>query len=201
MPSQFKPKSWHSYFILVMSWLGIRYFKKWWPSGGSFWNNKHINPSNNHQLKDIIKTSWNAIQGHAVYSAGEFTIMFLMGLTEYIEIDKVFKYLAAMTTYHLLALLVNWYNIILAQYRIERNRRIKETKVVKPKELLEIKGDSDYIVYFGYQQLSPKFPTFSQAKEYRDYLYQEIGQDAFRYEELVFLNEHRVLYRKYRGAG
>jgi hypothetical protein len=189
-----------------MECLGVKTFKRWWPGEGSFWNAQHIDSSHNNDLVLVIQSAWTKIQHHVGGIMAETILLSLFTMTGYFTSDQLTSYLTATTSYHLLAILINAYNIIRAHRRIQWNDEHprKATEVV-PSELLRIKAVenhllSGYTVRYNYHDLTPPLPSQVQAEHFRRFVYKTWGQDPFRYERKIFLDQTRALYEAYRDA-
>lgn len=148
-------------FISFSNLLGAKYFKRYWPVHGSFWNSKHIDKNNRYDLNEVI------------HQANEFTRQHIQILIIYTLIYigdhfvgdsthnmNLFKFI--ILPLELYAFMINHYNRILANERLSQlindqlgcyplddqdNDHTSELEQINLRQMIEIRCAYDSWVY------------------------------------------------------
>ena|SRR5579872_1331257 len=98
-----------SLFLTIAEWLGVKYFKKYWIVGGSYWRSYHINPKNKNDLLNVIHFTRIHSMNHVII------ILFEICWILYTSKCVYLYYVLASTTLHSYAFMIQGYNYILAK--------------------------------------------------------------------------------------
>jgi hypothetical protein len=114
-----------SYFIKACDLLGIRYLKKYWPVGGSYWNRNHIDKENMGDLKRVIYDATDYTRQHIVQFSTTNFIFVGSYITEYFllgsnNLARVVPFLVPYNIYEILAFSLHHYNRLKAKDQIKR---------------------------------------------------------------------------------
>ncbi len=111
--------------LLLGKILGVEWFKKYWPSEGSYWNKEHINKRSNHDLKEVIRVMTHLIQFHgSQFTLQLFAIATILIFGIPLNGNGSLAY-CLLNVYHSYALLCAKYNIVRAQRTIDYNTKNK----------------------------------------------------------------------------
>lgn len=192
-------------FITSCNLFGMRIFKKYWPVGGSFWKETHIDPKNRFDLENVIKESWQYTQAHVIADSGIiFSIVWLYFLGERVNIAAFLP----MFVLEIYAYSAHTYNRILAREALENLSKedTSKDKLVGNSEKLskifdklnKINMDNilkvtnysyggqykSYYISIGYRKLGKYFETIEEAVKFRESLYDKYGDKYITYLNL-----------------
>lgn len=102
-------------FVNVMNRLGVAYFKRWWPEGGSKWNRRHVDSKSRDDIENIIRNADGYVQSHVRNIINEIILFLLLlavnGLQLMGTIIRLSLFLACI---HFIAYMIQCYNKIRA---------------------------------------------------------------------------------------
>lgn len=195
---------WQKIVILVCRLLGVRTFKKYWVSGGSFWNKNHIDPSKNTDLQKVIDDSWDYTRQHAGQTFIEALIVTVSYFSGYMTPKQVWGFIPISLIIHGYAMLTHYYNCIMAFERMARNIQRDKDDPPPPKpcytissRILDTDNTSGYIVFQGYNALSPLLPNKTDAELFVDFMKKGWGDSPYDINELIFTEGTSFFYKRY----
>jgi hypothetical protein len=130
-----------SIFMYIAECFGVKIYKKYYPGGGSYWNNTHLDKNCISELDDVVDSSNKNIRQHSAMMVQEWCMFVPLNIYEYVSSAGKSVYISTLmlgsglTLYHLYGIMVHTYNIIKAKNRI-RILKEQEQKIVfrPPKE-------------------------------------------------------------------
>jgi hypothetical protein len=192
--------------IILAELLGVRIFKKYWPYGGSFWNNRHIDPTNKYDLETVINNAWDYTRNHVQALITELLVVMISYYSGYMNPKQCRGFIPVTLVIHGYALLVHYYNRTKAKARLRQivrtEKRIPGIQLNGPSDIIQvIKLDNPerYFVHYNYTRLSPDFYTHGEAFEYRDYLQAKWHYDHHTVTEQIFLEQGPKVYVAWRA--
>ena len=188
----------------LAEWLGAKSFKKYWPVGGSYWNRltkqPKLNPNNRSDLERTIKEAYEYTQRHVQALTVESIILLpCIFLAKDVQTETIYTYVS-LTGIHLYALIIHYYNRILARRRLDSIKNIPEVEPNKidPYQLQIINlGNAEawFRLGFIYQTfrepiyLGPYFTSREKAEKYKESLKQKVDSSNDSGEKAIdYLN-------------
>jgi len=189
-------------FINTCNLFGMKIFKKYWPAGGSFWNETHINPKNRIDLENVIRDSWIYTRLHVGLSFG---IGYMLTWRYFLGDGETMKSLFPLYVWEIYAFSAHIYNRILAKealinlpkenvlmYKSEDSSKLlDELNKVNKDNILKVTSyyiydtkQSLYYVCVNFKRLGKYFETIEEAVEFRKSLYDKYGDKHITYLNL-----------------
>lgn len=198
------PSRWQKIVIQICRLLGVRTFKKYWVSGGSFWNKNHIDPSKNTDLQKVIDDSWDYTRQHTGQLFIEALIVTVSYFSGYMTPKQVWGFIPIGLIIHGYAMLTHYYNRIMAADRMKRNTQHEKDNPPPPKPFYKINtithhtdDETGYIVFRGYTALSPLLPNKYTAEHFITFLEKGWSSDTYDISELIFTEGASFFYKLY----
>lgn len=175
--------------LTVAPFLGAKLFKRYWPGKGSYWNTSHFDKNSSLQLQGVIANSRENCSVHlrGLVSLGIVSLVidlaprFIQGLESLLpNLKLALLLLAVQALLSLYALMIQRYNIALAQARLRYLQQHKEEEdpILGHDGPIKIYSESFdgmvwyYLYGFG-KRLSRDFVREETAIELRKYLYKK----------------------------
>lgn len=185
--------------------LGVLYFKKYWPNGGSYWNDEHISSNNIDDLRNVLQFSRNLTLIHKGVMIQEFFICLALAYMGHITTYDTFKILMLLSIIHSYVLMVQYYNITKAKSKIEEIYLTRDISrgITKDEPIicgLGLQIDQIARKYFRlyhdtYQQVGPIFIDKDKALEFSQYLLKAFDSEE-QLLKAMYLNDKKI-YRSY----
>jgi hypothetical protein len=192
--------------------LGVKLFKKYWTSGGSYWNETHMDKKNRHDLKRVIKdVTWYS-KIHIGALVMETIALGIGSLSGYIEPMKALKYTPISLILHGYPLLVQKYNSILANAHLKNIPESKQVNNIEEDGITvkylvlrksynyhtEEKSVHHYYISTKnqFEHVGPLFKNIERAKSFQTYIVDNYTEDEFN--EHLYLNRCTEIYMEWK---
>jgi len=105
--------------------MGVKQYKKYWPDGGSWWNETHMNPNNRSDLERTVSKSKESFRNHVNQMINEVLILGLIWVVSFVfnllkgkDLIYIGLVLLVSTLRHSYGLMVHMYNSFKAQDKL-----------------------------------------------------------------------------------
>jgi hypothetical protein len=190
--------SFESMYIIFCNLLGAKIFKKYWVTGGSYWNETHIDKNDKEDLQGVIKDSWSYSKTHI---GGLFLETLLYSLVILLNIQQnsslSYKIFLLPLILHGYPLLIHNYNRILAKRQIKYLDSISLNVETKNNKIIVSEHNNFFQAKIKnhYYHLGPEFVSLKKANNYVKYLEENYTLEYIM--EKIYLGEEKELYKNF----
>lgn len=177
--------------------LGAKIFKKYWPVGGSYWNENHVSQKSARDMKDIIRDANRYTRVHANIICIEIIVMLVGSMSGYMTPQKAFAYVPISIVIHGYAFLIHHYNRILAKHKLSLLSEEENMLYDFEYKLYINKVKMGFRLMYSYNQLSPTMKTKEECEEFKTFVEKTFSGSFLELEEYLFMNDCNSLYRDF----